>query len=98
MGIPVFVVGIGSGADAQTTLTAMAVAGGQPQAADPKYYPVSSTAELVSVLETIGGMIGKCSFGLGSQPPDPTNIAVYGDDLRIPDVKALFGCPGVLIP
>src|SRR5207245_2295875 len=54
MGIPVFVVGIGTLAEAQTTLTAMAMAGGVPQAMAPKYYPVSSTAELVSVLGTIG--------------------------------------------
>jgi len=132
MGIQVFVIGIGSVLEAQTTLTAMAVAGGQPQAADPKYYPVSSTAELVTVLGTIGGMIGRCSFGLGNRPPDPTNIAVTADGVRIPqdtthmsgwdygtgqtsiqiygsycddarsgklkDVKAIFGCPGVVIP
>jgi hypothetical protein len=133
MGIQVFVVGIGSLPDAQATLTAMAIAGGRPQTADPRYYPVSSTAELTTVLGTIGGMIGRCSFGLGNQPPpDPTNIAVFGDGTRIPkdpghingwdygtgmmsiqiygqwcddarsgklkDVKAVFGCPGVVIP
>ncbi|MEA2701153.1 MAG: hypothetical protein QOI66_5424 [Myxococcales bacterium] len=132
MGIPVFVVGIGTVAEAQTTLTAMAVAGGVPQAMDPKYYPVSSTAELVNVLGTIGGMIGSCSFGLGSAPPDPTNIAVTSGGMKIPpdpthmngwdygtgklsvqlygkycddakagkltDIKAIFGCPGVIIP
>jgi hypothetical protein len=132
MGIPVFVVGIGSVPDAQTTLTAMAEAGGRPQAADPKYYPVANTAELVSVLGTIGGMIGSCSFGLGAVPPDPTNIAVTSNGNKIPkdtghtngwdygtgqtsvqlfgmwcddakagkltDVKAIFGCPGKVIP
>jgi hypothetical protein len=93
---------------------------------------VSSTADLVAVLETIGGLIGKCSFGLGKTPPDPTNIAVLGDGAKIPkdpthmsgwdygtgmtsiqiygkwcddaksgklkDVKAIFGCPGIMIP
>ncbi|HEY2902747.1 MAG TPA: vWA domain-containing protein [Polyangia bacterium] len=83
-GIPVFVVGIGSIADAQTTLTAMAVAGGVPQAADPKYYPVASTADLVTVLGTIGGMIGSCSFSLGSVPPDPTNVTVTANGTKIP--------------
>jgi hypothetical protein len=132
MGVPVFVVGIGTVAEATATLTAMAVAGGRPQAADPKYYPVSSTAELVNVLGTIGGMIGSCSFGLGTPPPDPSNIAVTAGGAKIPkdpghvsgwdygtgqtsvqlfgkwcddakagkltDVKAIFGCPGVVIP
>jgi hypothetical protein len=83
-GIPVFVVGIGSIPDAQTTLTAMAVAGGEAQTADPKYYPVANTADLVTVLGTIGGMIGSCSFGLGTVPPDPTNIAVTANGSKIP--------------
>jgi von Willebrand factor type A domain len=84
MGIPVFVVGIGTVAGAQTTLTSMAIAGGEPQAADPRYYPVVSTAELVTVLGTIGGMIGSCSFGLGTAPPDPNNIAVTANGMKIP--------------
>ncbi|HEY2902179.1 MAG TPA: hypothetical protein VGL59_16475 [Polyangia bacterium] len=84
-GIPVFVVGIGSVAEADATLTAMAVAGGEPQTADPKYYPVSSTADLVTVLGTIGGMIGSCSFPLGSVPPDPTNIAITANGAKIPN-------------
>ena len=130
-GIPVFVVGIGNLPDATATLTAMAVAGGEPQAADPKYYPVASTADLVKVLSTIGGMIGSCSFGLGTPPPDPTNIAVTAGGAKIPndprhtsgwdygtgqtsvqlfgkycddakagkltDVKAIFGCPGIIV-
>jgi hypothetical protein len=132
MGIPVFVVGIGTVTEATDTLTAMAEAGGRATAAAPKYYPVSSTAELATVLGTIGGMIGSCSFGLGTAPPDPTNIAVTSSGNKIPqdtthmngwdygtgqtsvqlfgkwcddakagkltDVKAIFGCPGVIIP
>ena len=78
-GIPVFVVGVGNVAMATTTLDMLAVAGGRPQAGTPKYYPVSSTADLVSVLKTIGGMIASCSFGLGSVPPDPTNVGVYAN-------------------
>jgi len=84
MGIPVFVVGIGTVTDAQTTLTAMAIAGGQPQAADPRYYPVASTAELVTVLGTIGGMVGSCSFGLGTKPPNPDNVTVAADGTVVP--------------
>lgn len=83
-GIPVFVVGIGMIPMATVTLSAMAIAGGEPQAAEPRFYPVSSTADLVGVLGTIGGMVGSCSFGLGGQPPDPDNIAVVINGVRVP--------------
>ena len=83
-GIPVFVVGIGLVPEATQTLTGMAVAGGEAQAADPRYYPVASTADLVAVLDTIGGMVGSCSFSLGAVPPDPNNIAVVANGAKIP--------------
>jgi len=78
-GYPVFVVGVGTNTGADATLTAMATAGGRAQAKAPGYYPVASTADLVSVLTTIGGMITSCTFGLGSVPPDPSNVGVYSD-------------------
>ncbi|HEY2900559.1 MAG TPA: VWA domain-containing protein [Polyangia bacterium] len=83
-GIPVFVVGIGTFAESTATLTAMAVAGGEPQAADPRYYQVSSTNDLVNVLGTIGGMIGSCSFVLASAPPDLGNVSVVADGINVP--------------
>jgi hypothetical protein len=83
-GIPVYVVGIGNVDEAVTTLNNMAVKGGRPRN-DPttKYYPVTSTADLVSILTMIGGQIASCTFSLGKVPPVPTNIAVYGDNVRI---------------
>jgi hypothetical protein len=131
MGVPVFVVGIGNVVDAQATLSAMAVAGGRPQAKAPGYYPVSSTADLVGVLGTIGGLIGSCSFNLGGVPPDPSNVAITADGTKVPadpthrngwdytagktavqlygawcnasqggkvkDIKATYGCPGIIV-
>jgi hypothetical protein len=84
MGIPVFVVGVGEVTDAEMTLTQMAIAGGEAQAADPRYYPVSSSADLVSALGTIGSMIASCTFGLANPPPDPANVAVNASGMRIP--------------
>jgi hypothetical protein len=84
MGIPVFVVGIGDVAEFVQTLNDMAVAGGRPAAGATKYYPVSSAAELVTVLTTIGSQIATCTFTLGAVPPVPNNIAVYGDGTKIP--------------
>jgi hypothetical protein len=86
-GIPVFVVGVGNVAMAQATLNMLADAGGKPQAGMTHYYPVGSEMDLVNVLKTIGGMIASCSFGLGTAPPDPTNIGVYANgnvSMKIP--------------
>jgi hypothetical protein len=83
-GIPVFVVGVGDVTTAIDTLNMMAVGGGRPRN-DPmtKYYPVTNSADLVSVLTMIGGQIATCTFGLGKAPPDPNNIGVYGDGKKI---------------
>jgi hypothetical protein len=84
MGIPVFVVGIGNVAEFVQTLNDMAVAGGRPAAGATKYYPASSSADLVAVLTTIGAQIATCTFTLSAVPPVPGNIAVYGDGAKIP--------------
>jgi hypothetical protein len=84
MGIPTYVVGVGDVTGAQTTLTNMAIAGGVPQAAAPRYYPVASTADLVSVLTQIGMQISSCTFSLGGVPPDPSNIAVLAGGKQVP--------------
>jgi hypothetical protein len=133
MGIPTFVIGVATEGDpASLTLSQMATAGQRPRAADPKYYPVASRSDLVATLGSIGNAIASCNFALGAVPPDPTNIAVLADGVRvgkdpthtdgwdygigetsiqlfghwcdnaktatITDVKAIFGCPGVVIP
>ncbi|MEA2699238.1 MAG: hypothetical protein QOI66_3509 [Myxococcales bacterium] len=128
--IPTFVIGVGSlfgGGDA--TLNAMAQAGGKPQAGNPSYYPVSNADQLSAALAAIGGQIVSCTLAI-KEPPDPTNIAVDADGMRVPrndtngwaygagmttielrgtwctnyqsgalkNIKAIFGCPGVVIP
>jgi hypothetical protein len=77
----------------------------------------------------IGGQIVSCTLPI-KEPPDPTNIAVDADGMRVPrndadgwaygtgmttielhgtwctkyqngtlkNIKAIFGCPGVVIP
>jgi von Willebrand factor type A domain len=128
-GIPVFVIGVGTQGGADATLSAMAMAGGKPRAGKPAYYAVNTAGDLSMALETIGGQIVSCTLPI-KQPPDPTNIAVDADGVRVPkndsdgwaygpgmttielrgsyctnyqkgaikDVKAIFGCPGVVIP
>jgi hypothetical protein len=56
-GIPVYVIGIGTFAEENAILRDMAVAGGRAQAAEPRYYPVTSSADLVAALRTIGAQV-----------------------------------------
>jgi hypothetical protein len=82
-GIPVFVIGVGTQGDGDATLSAMAKAGGKPRAADPAYYPVTTAADLTATLATIGGQIVSCTLPI-KDPPDPSNIAVDADGVRVP--------------
>jgi von Willebrand factor type A domain-containing protein len=78
MGIPTFVVGIGTstgGGDA--TLTSMAQAGGYPRAGSPSYYPVGSATELTQAFETITGMVQSCTFTI-DPPIDPKLQTISG--------------------
>jgi hypothetical protein len=71
-GFGTFVVGIAAaGTGADTTLNAMADAGGYPQMGGAThYYGVSDTAGFAAVLRTLVTMAGTCTF---SVPPPPTN-------------------------
>jgi hypothetical protein len=85
-GVPVFVVGIAtSGGTADMTLNAMAVAGGHPRVgAAQQYYPVSSTADLVAVLDTLQGMVARgCTYRLPRVPPTPSNVKVTVNNVRV---------------
>jgi hypothetical protein len=86
-GVPVFVVGVGNLGTAVTTLNNMATAGGKAQPADAMgriYFPADDPAALEAALGKIAGQVQSCTFALGSAPPDPTNIAVTGDNKIIP--------------
>jgi hypothetical protein len=53
-GIPVYVIGIGNVTQEVQVLSDMATAGGRARPAEPLYYPVASSADLVAALRTIG--------------------------------------------
>jgi len=79
MGIPTFVVGIATGgSNADTTLNNMANAGGYPAMGSPSYYSVSSTAQFVSVLQTLVGVAASCTFAVPTPPNDMTDRAHIG--------------------
>ncbi|HMF39215.1 MAG TPA: vWA domain-containing protein [Polyangia bacterium] len=84
--IPTFVVGISAGGAPEMALNMMAEAGGYPQVGQPtEYYPVSSTAEFVAVLQTLVGMATTCTYSIPNPPTnDGTtsrgNISLTGTD------------------
>jgi hypothetical protein len=78
-GYPTFVVGISAPAGAANdALNMMAVAGGYPRAGSPQYYPVSSAAEFIAVLQTLVGVATTCTFTVPDPPNDMTDRSHIG--------------------
>lgn len=73
--IPVYVIGIGPSANSPT-LNAMAVAGGRPRAGATKFFPATTSAELVSAFGVVRDGIAKCTYVTPSAPQDPNAISV----------------------
>jgi von Willebrand factor type A domain len=85
-GIPVYVIGIATQGMADTTLNAMATAGGRPRNGTPAYYPVQTAADLSGALSAIGGQIASCTFTVKppEPPADPNNVAVKANGMTVP--------------
>jgi len=85
-GIMTFVAGIGSNTGAEQTLDAMAIAGKVPNttAGQRAFYPVTSTQDLVNVLEKAAIRITTCSYPLKGTPPDPNLVTIRGTGGVIP--------------
>jgi hypothetical protein len=82
-GIPTFVVGIAtaSSAAANSALDSMAVAGGKPQTSGAtKYYAVSDTDTLKTVLNEIIGLAASCTVSLENTPEGEWTIAISAKD------------------
>ena len=86
VGINTFVVGIGSNTGADDTLSQMAEAGGVPNTAagQPSYYPVTSTQDLVTLLQKAALQITPCSYPLSHDPPAPDRVTIQGTSGTIP--------------
>lgn len=85
-GIATFVVGIGANTGAEQTLTAMAAAGGVPNdtPGQPLYYPVTSSQDLVNILEKAALKITPCKYPLPVLPPNPDEVLIEGPFGTIP--------------
>jgi len=82
-GLPTFVVGIATaGTAAHTTLNAMAEAGGQARAVDPRYFPATIQSDLVAVLTDITNQV-TCTFPLAKSPPLPDDVVVTVDGIQV---------------
>ena len=78
-GFPTFVVGISAPAGAANdALNGMADAGGYPRAGTPRYYPVTSAAEFITVLRTLVTIAGTCTFPVPNPPNTDTDRAHIG--------------------
>jgi hypothetical protein len=76
MGIPVFVLGIGTAnSPGDPTLSAMAINGGFPRNASPAYYPIDSAQSLADTLAMVSTLTTTCWFSVA---PAPTTAAEIG--------------------
>jgi hypothetical protein len=82
-GLHTFVLGIATGQGADMVLNDLAVAGKEPRAGDPRYYPVTSRQDLIGALDLITGIISDCTFPLDKVPPAPDAVAVNVDTTRL---------------
>lgn len=82
-GYKTFVIGIATGRNADSVLTRMAMAGGEPRMGTPPYYPVSNRGDLINALGVITGLVTDCVFRLNKAPPSPPDVAVNVGASRI---------------
>lgn len=85
-GIPTYVIGLASGDVAyESTLDAMAVAGGRPKVgATHRYYSANSEAELEGALVTIREQVAGCTFLSTSVPASDREISVLLGGVSVP--------------
>ena len=74
-GFHTFVVGVATDAQATDTLNKMAMAGGEPRAGTPLYYPVANRQDWLTTLGLITGLVSNCVFPLDKLPPSPDDVA-----------------------
>ncbi|GAB5543305.1 MAG: hypothetical protein SangKO_030650 [Sandaracinaceae bacterium] len=82
-GIPTAVIGFATGS-AESSLEAIASAGGLPNpAGPPSYYVAESRADLDTVFDEIASRVVSCDLALSSTPPDPDALFVNVNDMPL---------------
>ncbi len=77
-----FVVGFGADVD-PGELNDMAEAGGTALMGDPKYYQADDAQALVDAFADIAGSVLSCSYVLDAVPPDPAELYVYINGMKV---------------
>jgi len=85
-GIKTFVLGFGTFGLNTGVLNDAAVAGGEAQAGNTKFYEASDPTQLNAALNAIVGgiIVPSCTFQLQSAPPDPNNVTVEINGMPVP--------------
>jgi hypothetical protein len=81
--IQTYVVGFGGGVD-PSQLNAMADEGGNALSGNTRYYQADDAAQLDQALATIGGDVLGCDYAIPSAVPDPDQLFVFFDGIRVP--------------
>lgn len=82
-GITTLVLGLNGTQGFASLLDAMAVAGGRPRAATPRYYDVASAADLARELGTLASALASCRFTLDAAPVDPDLVDLRLDGMSL---------------
>jgi hypothetical protein len=82
-GVSTFVVGIATDPGADTVLNKMAENGKGAQPGATKYYPVGSSAALVSTINVIASQIISCTLPLTTPPPHPEYVKITADGVEM---------------
>jgi hypothetical protein len=83
-GVKTLVVGIPGSAAYGTLLDLLAVAGGAPREASPRYYRVDDVDDLEGLLLTVGSQVTvSCDIALDSAPKDINEINLYFDETLV---------------
>jgi len=91
-GVGTYVLGLNGVQDYASILDTMAVAGGHPRPASPRFYSASSSSELASQFESVTSALVECRFVLDGPPPDPTLVDVRLDGASlVHDVREADG-------
>jgi hypothetical protein len=80
--VKTFVVGFGSGVDADQ-LNELATEGGTALPGTTKYYQADSATELNAAIDGILGSVLSCSYSLDQVPDDVADLYVYQDDVAV---------------
>jgi len=87
-GFPTQIAGLGIAPEAEASLSEMALSGGLARAGTPRYFPVSSAADLGAAVSSLIATLGTCVYSIPQPSADgvtsPSRIDVFLDGSPVP--------------